>query len=71
MLIRVKAQAGATREAVEEIRGGYKISVREKAEAGRANARIKELLARELGVPSGRVRLVKGAREPSKIFRVS
>lgn len=70
-LVRVRARAGASREAVEEIRGGYRISVREKAEGGRANERIKEVLARTLGVPVAKVRLIKGKTEPSKIFRVS
>ncbi len=48
----------------------YKVGVRAKPEGGAANARTIELLAFYFAVPAGRVRLVKGAREPHKIFEI-
>ncbi len=69
--VRVRATPGARREAVVDDGGdGFSIAVREKAEQGRANARIRELLAERLGVPVSRVRLISGAHRPSKRFLV-
>lgn len=70
-LIRVKVEAGAGRERIEALRNGFRISVKEEAKEGRANARVKELLARELGVPTHALRLIKGAKAPAKLFSVT
>jgi len=48
----------------------YELWVREPAEGGRANKAVLALLAAHLGVPAGRLWLIKGAREPSKIVAV-
>lgn len=45
----------------------FEIYVRAPAEQGRANREALSLLAAQLGVPVGRIRLVKGAHSPSKI----
>ncbi|MEK7743149.1 MAG: DUF167 family protein [Elusimicrobiota bacterium] len=48
----------------------YEVWVRAPAERGRANAACLALLAGELGVPAGRIRLIKGGKSPSKIVEV-
>jgi uncharacterized protein YggU (UPF0235/DUF167 family) len=70
--VRVRAEAGARREMV--VREGddvFEIAVKEKAEQGRANVRIRELLAAQLGVAVSDLRLVSGAHRPSKRFLVA
>ncbi len=71
MQISVRVTAGAKREAVEIVSDTrLKISVKEKAEQGAANGRALELVAKHFGVPAKKVRLVRGAHSPSKIFSV-
>jgi uncharacterized protein YggU (UPF0235/DUF167 family) len=71
MYIRVNAVAGAKKESVQKIADNrYEISVREPAERNLANARIRTLLARELGVVESSVRLISGHQSPHKIFSV-
>jgi uncharacterized protein YggU (UPF0235/DUF167 family) len=48
----------------------FEVWVRAPAERGLANAEALGLLARELGVPAGRLRIVKGATSPAKIIAV-
>ncbi|HEX8993874.1 MAG TPA: DUF167 domain-containing protein [Candidatus Paceibacterota bacterium] len=68
--VRVRVSADAKKESVERMRGGLRISVREPAEENRANARVRELVASEYGVPLARVRLISGRHAPSKKFFV-
>lgn len=69
--VRVKVAAGAKREAVVLKGGVFYVSVREKAELNRANARVVALLARELKVSERAVRIVRGRRGPSKTLAVT
>jgi len=66
--VRVRVTPGVRTESVRERSGVYHIAVREKAEGGLANARVRDVLARALGLEAARVRLVKGATSPSKLF---
>lgn len=67
--IRVRAIAGARKERVERKHNGiYEITVREKAERGKANKLIRTLLAKDLHVPENRLRLITGNTSPAKIF---
>jgi uncharacterized protein YggU (UPF0235/DUF167 family) len=71
MYIRVNAVAGAKKESIEKVgENRYDISVREPAERNLANARIRTLLARELGVMESSARLISGHQSPHKIFSV-
>ncbi|MDP2648798.1 MAG: DUF167 domain-containing protein [Patescibacteria group bacterium] len=71
MRCRVKVSAGARRESLAEGKGGVLgISVREKAERGAANLRVRELVARHFGVSVKAVRIVKGHRGSSKTLEV-
>lgn len=67
--LRVRAIAGARKEQVAHKHNGvYEITVREKAEQGKANASIRTLLAKDLRVPENRLRLMTGHTSPTKIF---
>ena len=71
MYIRVNAIPGAKKELIKRVaHDRYHISVRQVAERNMANNRIRELLAMDLGLPEGSVRLVSGHRSPHKIFSV-
>jgi uncharacterized protein YggU (UPF0235/DUF167 family) len=67
-LYRVKAHSDAREDRLERLGPDrFEAWVRAPAEGGRANAAILSLVARELGLPAKRLRIVKGARSPSKI----
>jgi uncharacterized protein YggU (UPF0235/DUF167 family) len=69
--VRVEAKPGASRERVEKIgEHRYRIAVKEDAQAGAANARIRELIAQAYGVRPARVRLRTGVRSVHKRFDV-
>ena len=71
MYVRVNVIAGAKREEVTRLgEGRYAIRVREPAERNMANGRVRALIAREFGIPEGRVRLISGHQHPHKIFSV-
>ncbi len=66
--VKVKARAGAKKELVGRKGPVLFIAVKEPAEDNRANRRVRELVARESGVPLAVVRLVSGHHAPSKLF---
>ncbi|MBP9711331.1 MAG: DUF167 domain-containing protein [Candidatus Pacebacteria bacterium] len=71
MQVSVRVTAGASKEKVEALSDTrLKIAVKQKAEAGLANARVVELVAKHFGVPVKTVRIVKGHKAPSKIFKI-
>jgi uncharacterized protein YggU (UPF0235/DUF167 family) len=67
-LFKVKAHPAAREDRLDK-RGpdSYEAWVRAKPENGQANAAILTLLARALGVPAKRLRIVKGSTSPNKI----
>ena len=70
-LVRVKAFPGARRDELTAAGPDrFEIRVRAPAEGGRANAAVLAMLARHLGLPQARLRIVKGARERGKIVEV-
>jgi uncharacterized protein YggU (UPF0235/DUF167 family) len=70
-LLRLKVTAGARTEGVEpQEDGSFKVRVRVKAEKGRANARVLEVLAEHLGVAKSRLELVRGAASREKLVRL-
>ncbi|MGH6815667.1 MAG: DUF167 domain-containing protein [Hyphomicrobiaceae bacterium] len=71
-LIRVKVRAGASKERfAQNAKGGFDISVKEPASGNRANARVKEVVARHFDVPVTAVRIVSGHRSPGKIVQIT
>ncbi len=71
MRIRVKVIAGASRDHIEKVGElEYKAWVRVVPEDGKANKAVLKILAKELGVPVTRVRLVSGASSGLKMVEV-
>lgn len=69
--VRVQVQPESRKESlIQTDEKTYTISVREPAQQGLANNRVKELLARELGVSLQDIRLISGHRSPRKIFTI-
>jgi uncharacterized protein len=67
--IQVRAEPGSRKESVAQMSTTkWKVSVREHAEQGAANVRIRTVLAGALGVDPKALRLVKGATSPSKLY---
>lgn len=71
MFLRVKVHASAHEEKIEK-RGldHWDIAVREPAERNEANRRVLTLVAEELNMPIGKVRMISGHHSPSKILSV-
>jgi uncharacterized protein YggU (UPF0235/DUF167 family) len=67
--IKVKAHPNAKKElVVKKTADSFEIWVKEKAEQGRANDRIQELMALELGISKKQLKLVSGSMSPAKKF---
>ncbi len=72
MYIKVKVVAGAKKEqVVKNSPNSYSISVREPAERNLANGRVMELVALDMGIPKGKIRIVSGHHSPSKILSIN
>ena len=69
--LRLKVHAKSREEKLTE-KGAdrFEIWVREPAEDGRANRAVLDLLASHLQIPAGRLWMIKGAHQPSKIVSV-
>ena len=68
--IKVKARPGAKEESIEKISDSeYKISVRGRAEHGKANERIISLLSRELKIHHKNI-MIKNPSSRNKIVKV-
>lgn len=71
MDIRIRVTANARKDSVTEGKGGVlRIGVREKAEGGRANLRVREILASRFSVPLHGVIILKGLTSPHKHVRI-
>ncbi|MFA6080875.1 MAG: DUF167 domain-containing protein [Patescibacteria group bacterium] len=71
MLIKVKVTPEAKKDGiVKRSEDSYLISVREKAEGGMANQKVKLILAGYFKIAEGKIRLIKGGKRPNKIFEV-
>ncbi len=69
--VRVRVTPDARKESLIEIKPNVlAISVKEGAERGEANARVKTLVARHYGVNESRVRLHTGHTSRSKVFNI-
>lgn len=75
--LRVRAQPGASRDAIEgqgEDAAGQlflKVRVRAAPEKGRANAAIEQVIAKALGLPKSAVSVEKGETQRIKTVRIS
>lgn len=71
MLIKVKVFPEAkVDEIIKKAEDSYVVKVKEKAEGGKANLKVKEILADYFKVAAGKVRLLKGGKKPNKIFQI-
>ena len=66
MQIKVQVKAGAKNDRIKKVADGYEVSVRVKAAGGMANDAVIGLVSSELGVPTKRLRIIKGLRSPTK-----
>lgn len=68
----MKAKAGAKRESVEKLdEGTFVVSVKARAQEGKANAAIERVIAKHFGVPRAAVRIVSGLRSRQKVAEVA
>lgn len=71
MFIKVKVTPESKKdEIVKKSEDSYVIKVKEKAEGGRANLRVKEILCSYFKISPFKLILVKGGRQPNKIFEI-
>ncbi|MEO8637363.1 MAG: DUF167 domain-containing protein [Candidatus Taylorbacteria bacterium] len=71
MYIKVRAQAGVTREKIiEKSMTHFEICVKEMPIRNLANKRIIEIISKKFKVPPNKVRIISGHRSPSKILSV-
>lgn len=71
MFIKVKSHPLSRKEEIiKKEKDSFEIKIKEKPERGEANKRIKELLSEYFNVPLGKISLIKGAKQKSKIFNI-
>lgn len=70
MKITVRVTTGAAADEVVERDGVWRVRVRARPEAGRANAAVVATIAKELGVPKSHVSIVRGASSRNKVLFV-
>jgi len=68
--IHVRVLTRAKKEGITEKKGAFHVSVKEKAERGLANKRVKELLAQAIGCSIKSLRIIKGSQSPSKTYQL-
>ena len=67
----VRVIAGSSREEViQENETTLKIYLRQKPERGKANERLKELVAEKFQIPKSKVMIVKGATSNRKLIQI-
>jgi uncharacterized protein YggU (UPF0235/DUF167 family) len=72
MLIKVKVTTGSKEDLItKKDEDSYIVNVREKAERGQANQKVKAILSSYFRVPSGKIKLVKGGKKQNKIFEIN
>jgi uncharacterized protein YggU (UPF0235/DUF167 family) len=71
MLIKVKAfPCSREDKVIKKSQDSFDVFVEAEAERNMANKRIIELLAGYFGIPQTKVKMIKGFKEPSKIFDI-
>jgi hypothetical protein len=71
MLIKVKVfPCAKEEEIIRKSQDSFEVRIREKPQMGQANKGVVRVLAGYFKVPEGKVRIVKGFREPGKIVEV-
>jgi len=68
--VAVRVTPRAARNAIVLRDGAIRVAVTAAPEGGKANAAVQKLLARALGVPKSRLRLIRGESARDKVFSV-
>ena len=68
MTVRVTPKAAANGIVLRD--GQIRVSVTAAPEGGKANAAVQKLLAKAMGVPKSRLKLIRGATARDKLFSV-
>ncbi|MGB2579967.1 hypothetical protein AAIR98_001886 [Elusimicrobium simillimum] len=69
MYIKVKVHADSKQnKLVKKSEDAYEVWVKAPAERGLANDAVREIISREINIEAKRLRLIKGATSPAKIF---
>ena len=72
MLVKVKCYPNSKKqEIVKKDKDSFDIKVKEKAEQGKANNKILEILSSEFDVPANKIKMIKGSKQRSKIFKIN
>lgn len=72
MRVKVKVIIRASRNAIEKITDdSFRVWVTEMPEKGKANEKVRELLALEFGVSKTLVRIISGQTASRKVFEIS
>lgn len=67
----MRVTPGGRVETVEIVDGKLQVKVRAKAEEGKANAAVLDLVAEALGIAPSRLRLLRGATSREKLVQIS
>lgn len=71
MLIKVKVTPESKKdEIVKRSEDSYLVKVKEKAEGGMANMKVKQILAEYFKITGEKIKLIKGGKRPNKIFEI-
>lgn len=71
MIVSVKVKPGNKEEKINKINGNsYQISIKERAEKGKANISLIKLIAKYFNVSSSAVRIKSGLASKSKILEI-
>lgn len=71
MLIKVKCHPKSKKELInKKDADSFEVFVKEKAERGEANERVLEILASYFKISRKKIRLMRGAKTPNKIFEI-
>ena len=71
MILKVRVRPGAREESVRELAGNEReVRVSAPPQKGRANERVRELLAEHFGVSRSKVRILKGESSRRKLIEI-
>jgi len=72
MLIKVKVFPNSKkREVIRKSKDSFKIKVKSKPEKGKASREAIRTLSYYLKIPESKIKLVRGFKQPNKIFEIS
>ncbi|NCP19486.1 MAG: DUF167 domain-containing protein [Erythrobacter sp.] len=69
--LRVRVTPGARTEGIAIVDGAVQVKVRAKPQDGAANMAVEALVARALGIPKSRCRVLRGATSREKVLQLS